>query len=48
MVAHLRKENGEGGKREDKEVAAKLTCGIRTVERKLERTRAIWVKEITP
>jgi len=32
----------------DKEVAAKLKCGIRTVERKLERTRAIWVKEITP
>ena len=32
----------------DKEVAAKLNCGIRTVERKLERARAIWAKEITP
>ena len=32
----------------DKEVAAKLKCGIRTVERKLERARAIWAKEIMP
>jgi DNA-directed RNA polymerase specialized sigma24 family protein len=30
----------------DKEVAAKLGCGVRTVERKLERIRRIWRKEI--
>jgi DNA-directed RNA polymerase specialized sigma24 family protein len=30
----------------DREVAAKLDCGLRTVERKLERIRCIWAKEI--
>jgi DNA-directed RNA polymerase specialized sigma24 family protein len=30
----------------DKEVAAKRNCGLRTVERKLERIRHIWKKEI--
>src|SRR5438105_5057192 len=29
----------------DKEVAIKLTCGLRTVERKLERIREIWERE---
>jgi RNA polymerase sigma factor (sigma-70 family) len=31
----------------DKEIAAQLDCGLRTVERKLERIRRIWEKEIT-
>src|SRR5262249_19516241 len=30
----------------DKEVAEKLSCGLRTVERKLERIRSIWAKEM--
>jgi DNA-directed RNA polymerase specialized sigma24 family protein len=30
----------------DKEVAAKLNCGLRTVERKLERIRCKWQHEI--
>jgi DNA-directed RNA polymerase specialized sigma24 family protein len=30
----------------DEEVAAKLDCGLRTVQRKLERIRCKWAKEI--
>lgn len=30
----------------DKELAARLDCAVRTVERKLERIRGIWKKEI--
>ena len=32
----------------DKEVADRLNCGLRTVERKLERIRRKWEKESTP
>jgi DNA-directed RNA polymerase specialized sigma24 family protein len=30
----------------DKQIATQLDCGLRTVERKLERIRCIWAKEI--
>jgi DNA-directed RNA polymerase specialized sigma24 family protein len=32
----------------DQEVAARVNCGVRTVERKLQRIRALWSKEIAP
>jgi DNA-directed RNA polymerase specialized sigma24 family protein len=32
----------------DREIAADLDCGLRTVERKLERIRRTWEKETTP
>jgi DNA-directed RNA polymerase specialized sigma24 family protein len=32
----------------DQEVAAKLNCSVRTVERKLERIRRLWEKEMAP
>lgn len=31
----------------DQEIAAALGCGLRTVERKLERIRSIWERELT-
>jgi DNA-directed RNA polymerase specialized sigma24 family protein len=32
----------------NEEIAARLGCGLRTVERKLRRIRGIWEQEITP
>ena len=32
----------------NEEIAAKLDCVLRTVERKLRRIRGIWAKEIVP
>ena len=32
----------------DKEIAAKLNCSLRTVERKAENIRHFWEKELEP